>query len=76
MFIFEMWNYYDAVKQQDFVEINKAVKDWHRAFRALAGPTNPTVLELIDALRQQHALTETELEQYLAGNLPPPESPQ
>lgn len=50
MFIFEMWNYYDAVKQQDFVEINKAVKDWHRAFRALAGPTNPTVLELIDAL--------------------------
>ncbi|ESN98187.1 hypothetical protein HELRODRAFT_177435 [Helobdella robusta] len=45
---------------------------WHRAFSELIGASHPTVWKFISSLKDEQALNEGKIEQYVAGANPPP----
>ena len=60
------WNCYDSV-MNELAKTNNAVEGFHRGFSSILGGANPTVFKLVASLMQQQAITQTKLEQALAG---------
>jgi hypothetical protein len=66
LYAVQKWNCYESVLH-DLNKTNNAVEGFHRGFESMLGAAHPTVFKLLDSLMKQQTLTETNLEQSLAG---------
>ena len=71
MYAHSLWNCYDA-SMEDLPETNNAVEDWHLGFNQLLGAHHPTIWKFIDGIKKEQSLNELKLEQFIAGQQPPP----
>jgi hypothetical protein len=71
VFSIEMWNCYNEVLN-DLPKTNNSVEGWHRGFSQLLGAYHPTIWKFINGLQQEQSFNELKLEQYSAGQQPPP----
>ena len=66
-----LWNVHDQVVE-DLPRTNNSVEGWHRGFSQLLGAYHPTIWKFIDGLKKEQSLNELKLEQFNAGQQPPP----
>lgn len=70
-FAYDLWNCYNAALN-GLPKTNNSCEGWHRAFSELIGASHPTVWKFISSLKDEQALNEGKIEQYVAGANPPP----
>lgn len=66
-----LWNCF-LLTADGLPRTNNSVEGWHREFGSLLGADHPNLWKFIDALRKEQGINETKIEQYLAGQTPPP----
>ena len=71
----ELWNMNARVLAGNARTTN-VVEAWHRAIQCLLGERHPTIWKFIKGLIRCQKLRDIELEQLLAGHLPPARRPQ
>lgn len=71
MFSHALWNCYDA-SLDDLPKTNNSVEGWHRGFSQLLGAHHPSIWKFIKGIKKEESMNEMKLEQYVAGQQPPP----
>ena len=66
LYALHLWNCHDSVLN-GLAKTNNSVEGSHRGFMSMLGPAHPTIFKLIASLLQRQAITETALEQAIAG---------
>ena len=66
-----MWNVHAAVAG-DLPKTNNACEGWHRSFMELVGGHHANIWKFLKALKLEQSKNEMVIEQYLAGQQPPP----
>jgi hypothetical protein len=51
---------------------DKNVEGWHRGFSQLLGAHHPSIWKFIKGIKKEESMNEMKLEQYVAGQQPPP----
>lgn len=75
LFPIELWNMYHRTQNGNARTTNQ-VEAWHRAIQTLLGEVHPTIWKFINGLIRCQKLRDVEIEQLIAGNLPPTRRPQ
>ena len=70
-FEIELWNCFLSTLD-GLPKTNNSCEGWHRSFSSLLGASHPTIWKFIDGIKLEQSLNEMKIEQYLAGDDPPP----
>lgn len=71
LFPIPLWNCF-AAAVGGLPKTNNGVEGWHRGFSELVGAPHPTIFKFITCLKKEQSMNEMKIEQYIAGQEPPP----